>query len=297
MKLKDSYHPYAIITIIFWSLAYSFTKLALMHFTAFSLGFLRYLTASVTLIIISLFIKIEIPKRKDIPMFIAAGASGFFLYMVTFNKGAESVSSATGSVIIATAPLITALIARFIYNEKLSAYQWAGIIIQFSGVLILTLMDGIFSINKGLIWLFGAAVALSIYNLIQRKLTQTYTAIQTSAFSIYFGTVMLAVFLPSSVEEVSTASASQLFNIIVLGVFSSAVAYITWSKAFSKAEQTSQVSNYMFITPFTTSIISFLIIGEIPDKATLIGGAVILFGIFIFNFAERIQKYTRRPTV
>ena len=76
----------------------------------------------------------------------------------------------------------------------------------------------------------------------------------------------------------------------MLGIFSSAIAYLTWSKAFAKATQTSQVSNYMFITPFTTSILSFFIINEVPDNATLIGGAVILFGIFVFNFGGKLLK-------
>lgn len=290
MKLKDSYHSYAIITVIFWSLAYALTKLALQYFSPYALGFLRYFAASCTLAVIALIIKIKPPHKSDLPLFIASGASGFFLYMVTFNKGAGTVSSATGSVIISTAPVITALLARFIYHEKLELFQWVGIVIQFAGVLILTLMNGAFSVNIGLIWLFGAALALSIYNLLQRRLTKTYTPMQTSAFSIFFGTALLAVFLPSAAREVANAPASQLFYVAVLGIFSSAIAYLTWSKAFAKASQTSQVSNYMFITPFTTSILSFLIINEVPDKATLIGGAVIILGIFIFNFGWKLFK-------
>ena len=53
MKWKDSFHPYAAITIVFWSLAYVFTRLALQVFSTFSLGFLRYLIASVALIVIA----------------------------------------------------------------------------------------------------------------------------------------------------------------------------------------------------------------------------------------------------
>ena len=62
----------------------------------------------------------------------------------------------------------------------------------------------------------------------------------------------------------------------------------TWSKAFAKAKETSLVSNYMFLTPFLTSLFSFIIIGEIPDGATLLGGLIILAGIFVFNFGGRL---------
>lgn len=63
----------------------------------------------------------------------------------------------------------------------------------------------------------------------------------------------------------------------MLGIFSSAIAYVAWAKAFAKAKQTSQVSNYMFITPFLTSLLG-LLIAEVPDQSTLVGGTIILFG-------------------
>ena len=45
---EETYHFYATITIICWSIAYVFTRLVLEHFSPFSLGFLRYLIASVS---------------------------------------------------------------------------------------------------------------------------------------------------------------------------------------------------------------------------------------------------------
>ena len=136
----------------------------------------------------------------------------------------------------------------------------------------------------------SAALALSIYNLLQRKLTKTYTALQASAYSIILGTCMLAVFAPTAIREVSQAPAMQYFYLAVLGVCSSAVAYVSWAKAFSKAKKTSQVSNYMFVTPFLTSILGFLLAGEVPDRATLVGGGIILLGVFLFNFGGRFFK-------
>ena len=94
--------------------------------------------------------------------------------------------------------------------------------------------------------------------------------------------------MPASLREVLHVPFIQLFYVVLLGVFSSAIAYIAWSKAFSKARQTSDVSNYMFVTPFLTSILGFFIANEIPEYSTLIGGAVILFGILVFNFGDKI---------
>ena len=288
MKAKNSYHIYAIITIIFWSLAYVLTRLALQYFTTYSLGFLRYFIASGTLIIVMLIAKIKLPHKKDIPWFMLSGALGFFIYMIVFNQGQKTVTAATGSIVISMVPVLTAMIARVIYKEKMSFLQWSAIAIEFVGVAVLALMNGVFSINMGLLWLFLAALSLSLYNLLQRKLTRTYSALQTSAFSIFFGTALLSVFLPVSVKAVITAPVIQWLYLAILGIFSSAIAYVSWSKAFAKAEHTSQVSNYMFITPFLTSVLGYIIANEIPEPSTVVGGGIILLGVFLFNYGGKL---------
>lgn len=284
MKWKDSFHPYALITIVFWSLAYVLTRLALQNFSAFSLGFLRYFIAACTILVLSPFIKIERPQRTDWKWFLAAGAAGFFFYMVAFNKGCKTVTAATSSVVVATVPVITALLARVIYQERLRFCQWGGMALSFTGVVLLTLLDGLFTINTGLVWLLLAAVALSSYNLLQRKLTQTYSALQTAAFSILAGTLLLGIFLPAAVEEVKQAPPLPLVYVAILGIFPSAIAYVAWSQALAKAKTTSSVSNYMFVTPFLTSLLGFFIAGETPDLPTIVGGALVLIGILIFHF-------------
>lgn len=292
MNFKNSFHPYAIITILFWSLAYVLTRLTLQYFSAFSLGFLRYLVASCTLLIVAVLTKMQLPRRADLVWFFVSGGVGFFFYMIAFNQGQATVTAATGSVVIATVPVITALMARFVYREKLWAFQWAAILTELIGVTVLTLMNSVFSVNRGLLWLFLAAVVLSVYNLIQRRLTKNYTALQTSTYSIFFGMLLLAIFAPTAFREVVSAPAIQYLYLVILGVCSSAIAYVSWAKAFSKAKQTSQVSNYMFVTPFLTSILGFLIAGEIPDLATLCGGGIILIGILIFNFGGNLYGAT-----
>lgn len=293
MNFKTSFHPYAIVTIFFWSLAYVLTRLALQYLSAFSLGFLRYLIASCTLIFVAVLTKLKRPRRADVPWFLAAGFSGFFFYMIAFNQGQAAVTASTASVVIATVPVITALLARFLYREKLRAFQWAAILVEFLGVAILTLMNQVFSLNSGLLWLLLAALALSVYNLLQRKLTKTYTALQASTYSIFFGTLLLAIFAPAAFREIPQVPAVQYLCLAILGVGSSAIAYVSWAKAFSRAKQTSQVGNYMFLTPFLTSLLGFLISGEIPDLATRLGGGIILFGVLLFHFGGNLSAAFR----
>ncbi len=290
MRFKDSFHPYAGITILFWSLAYVLTRLTLKYFSAFSLGFLRYFAASAALLVMVLIMKIEIPKRKDWIWFLLSGFFGFFLYMIAFNKGCETVTAATSSVIIATAPVITALLARLAYREKISGIQWVATGVEFSGVIVLTLLNNTFSINNGILWLMIAALSLSTYNLLQRKLTRQYSGTQASAYSIFVGTIMLFIFMPRALPEVQSAPSVQILYIAILGIFSSAIAYVTWAQALKRARYTSSVSNYMFITPFLTTLLGFILAGETPDFSTVVGGTVIMAGVLIFNFGNKIAE-------
>lgn len=290
MRFRDSFHPYAMTTIFFWSLAYVFTRLALQYFSPFPLGFLRYFAASCALLAVVLAAHMKPPAKGDAVWFLLAGATGFFLYMLTFNTGSRTVTASTSSVVIATTPIITALLARFIYREKLSAVQYAAIGVSFLGVVILTVLRGGFSVDPGVVYLLAAAILLSVYNLIQRRLTRTYPALQSAAFSIFCGTAMLAVFLPDSVAELKSAPAAQIAYVLVLGVFSSAAAYCAWAKAFSKAKNTSSVTNYMFATPFLTALLALAIAGEPLERPTVIGGFVIIAGLLLFNFGDGLLQ-------
>lgn len=281
---KPLYQLYALATIFCWSLAFVFTRMTLSYFSAASLGFLRYLVASAALIVIAVIKKIKPPKPADWPLFLVSGFFGFFLYMIAFNKGLSSVPAATASVVNATVPVVTALIAGVVYREKVRGFQWVAVVIELIGIAVLTVMSGGLTQSGGLVWLFLAALSLSTYNILQRKLTKKYTAMQASTYSIFAGTLMLAFFSPTAFRELAAAPAAQYIYVALLGVFPSAIAYVSWSVAFSKAERTSQVSNFTVLTLFFTSLLGILILGETPNAATLVGGGITLAGVLLFNY-------------
>lgn len=89
--------------------------------------------------------------------------------MIAFNKGVKEVNAATSSVIIATVPMITALLSRFVYKEKITTKQWIATGVSFLGVMIITIVNKGFTISNGLNWLFLAAILLAAYNLLQKN--------------------------------------------------------------------------------------------------------------------------------
>lgn len=292
MKREISFHVYAMVTIVFWSLAFVLSRLVMVEISSESLSFLRYLAASAALVVLIPFLKLRKIRRKDIGWILLSGASGFFLCMIAFNKGVKEVNVATSSVILATVPMITALLSRVIFKETITIRQWLATGVSFFGIIIITILNKGLTINNGLNWLFLASLTLSFYNLLQKKLIQYYSVIQSTMMSIFAGTLMLAIFLPTTLKELPKLSFSSFVLILILGVFSSAVAYISWTKAFEVAENVASVSNYMYVTPLITTILGFVIAKEFPNATTIIGGMIVLAGLVLFNSDQLFARKT-----
>lgn len=284
--MRYHYQFYAAITIISWGIGNVLTRVALRTFSPFAIGFWRYAIAAVMLAALVAVKKISPPAKADLPWFVLSGFTGFAFYMVAYNMGYVTVTAATGSVISATVPLMTAALAWLVFKERLRALQWCAVLLQFSGIVIIALPGGRFSVSEGILWMLLSALSLSVYNLLQRKMTEKYSALQSSVYSIFCGAAMLTVFAPRAVHELSSARADTVFAVAFLGIFASAVAFLSWTKAFSLADKASQVSNFMFITPLISTGFEIALLRELPGAATLLGGVVILLGAFLFGRAK-----------
>jgi drug/metabolite transporter (DMT)-like permease len=49
----------------------------------------------------------------------------------------------------------------------------------------------------------------------------------------------------------------------------------------------------MFVTPFTATLLGFLLAGERPDPSTVAGGIVILSGMLVFYYGEKVRQTVR----
>ena len=273
----------AFIAIFFWATAFVLTKVVLKEVDVTTLGVLRYFFASIIVIFILIKQKISLPKLKDIPAFVFAGFSGYAGYIVFFNMATLLSSPSTLSVINALAPAIKAIVAYFIFNEKIKIIGWISMGISFCGILILTLWNGTLTVNKGVIYMLIGCVLLSLYNISQRYLTKKYSSFDVSMYSMLIGGILLVVYSPSSVRNIFSISFNSLILIIYMSVFPSIISYFFWTKAFEIAKHTTEVTSFMFVTPVLATLMGIIILGDIPKLSTLIGGVVIILGMIIFN--------------
>ncbi len=276
----------ALITVIIWSAAYILTKTGLKYFDAFSLSVFRYLAGGAGMLVLIVIRKEKLPAKKDLPWFILLSLTGFTLYVLTFNYGAQSVTAATSSVIIAAAPVTTAIGASVFFHEKMNRSQIAATVIECAGVILVCTWDGILEMNPGVIWIVLAMLCFTAYNLLARFLTGKYSSLEITEYSLLIAGITFLFFTPAAVTRTHAYPWKGVLDVIVMGLVCSGAAYVLWAQAMKEAENTVMVSNLLFLEPVLTSIFGYLFLHEIPSVGTVIGGIIILAGLLLFSKEE-----------
>lgn len=277
---------YSLFTIFLWASAYPLTKIAQTHFTVVPLAFIRSFIAGFVMLIIGRMNGMQMPKKKHILLFLASGALGYVIYTVAMNIGLQTLPSATCSLLVATSPIMTAIIAAKVYNEKINLVSWLAIFIAFAGVVILLLWDsaGAFSIDAAMLWMLLSAASWAGYNIMTRKLVALgYTSAQITCFSMIASAFWLCFWSVDGFRETCTAEWKHILALLYLAIISNALGCILWGKAMAYAEKTSEVANFMFLSPLLSALMSFILLREVPGMGTFVGGAIIICGLLLFN--------------
>ncbi len=280
-------HFYAFLTVLIWSFSYVGTKMISGSFSPGVLGALRCLAAAVVLMSVALLFRLRPPQRRDLLLFLASGASGMALYLVFFNSGIARIGATTSCILIALAPVFSALLAAVLFKERLSPLGWLAIGASFCGILIMSLWNGTVNINIGVLWTLVAAALFAVYNLLQRRLARNYEPRVITAYSFLLGAILLSPYLLQAAPQIAAAPFSHSLVALFLGVFPSALAYLLWGKALSVAPQTSSVTNYMFLTPFLSLILELSLLRQYPDMGAILGGLIILASLVLFSVAGK----------
>ena len=277
---------YSLFTILMWASAYPLTKIAQTHFTPVPISFVRSFIAGFLMLIIGRMNGMKLPQKKHIPLFLVSGAFGYVIYTIAMNIGLQTLPSATCSLLVATSPIMTAIIAAKVYNEKINLVSWCAILIAFAGVAILLLWDsrGAFIIDAAMLWMLLSAASWAGYNIMTRKLVALgYTSAQIACYSMLAAAFWLSFSAVDGFRETVTAGWVHILSLLYLAVISNALGCILWGKAMAYAEKTSEVANFMFLSPLLSAMMSFILLKEVPGMGTFIGGAVIISGLLLFN--------------
>ena len=289
-----------VFSMVFYGISFPATRIALNDYNPVSLITLRLLISSVILMIINILMykRRAIPLKRDFPLFLLIAVFQPFIYFLLETYGLSSVSAAVSSLIIATIPVFTPLISRFFIREKLTIFNFAGLVLSFTGVIFLVafsdsnMADKSFTI-PGLLLLFGAVLAAVFYTIIVKKLPHAYSALTITAVQNTLGLLLfLPVFFILDFKDFITVvpGADTLVSIVFLAIFASSLAFIFLNFGIKKLGP-SKANGFVNIVPVVTAVVSFVFFKEHFSMYKIIGMVVILSGVLI---AQKRRKSSKR---
>jgi drug/metabolite transporter (DMT)-like permease len=184
------------------------------------------------------------------------------------------------------APIATILLERIIFKVKFTIKKSAGAMISLIGVFsIIGVANGALGISWGDFNILIAMLCLSISILFIRGLAKTMDTFIITVYSTVLGSVLM---IPAAgVENLvsgSVISHSLLMWILLAfaGVIAQGVAGFWWNKGVAKVGA-GTASMFMNIQPFVAILASHFILGNHISLNQIIGGILVLLGVFIAN--------------
>ncbi|SEE15359.1 Permease of the drug/metabolite transporter (DMT) superfamily [Pseudomonas frederiksbergensis] len=251
------------------------------------LALLRFLLASAFMAVVAVFRGINLPKIRDLPLLFALGFFAVSLHHVALNFGQQSVSAGASSVLAQSTPLFSTLLARFVFKDRVSAWRWGCVFLGLIGVVIVVAGDhGLGSIDAHGLLILLAAVSWSFYFALQKHYSRRYDGLTLVCYTVWFGTLLLLVYLPGLVTQVITAPVEVQLAVIGLGIFPSALAYLAWAYVLTHVDLSRATMTLYLIPPTAMAIASFAL-GERPTLMIVAGALVVLVSVLALNLERR----------
>ncbi|MDP2300772.1 MAG: DMT family transporter [Coriobacteriia bacterium] len=272
------------VTLVLWASAFAGIKAGLRGYGPGELALLRFGVASIVLGGYAVLTRMRLPDARDLPRIALAGAFGITIYHVALNFGELTVSAGAASLIIASGPVFTALMAVAFLGERLTLRGWTGIGVSFAGVALITLGEGTGGLHfePGALLILVSAVVTAAYFVVSKPLLTRYRPLEFTTYVIWSGTVPMFVWAPSLLRQIPAASWSETAAVVYLGVFPAALAYLAWSYALARMPA-SLLSSFLYLSPVLAIGIAWVWIREAPSPVSLVGGAVAIVGVTLVN--------------
>jgi drug/metabolite transporter (DMT)-like permease len=270
-------------TVFLWASSYSAIRVGLDTFGPGQVALARLAVASLVLAPYALAARMRLPDKRDLPAVLLCGFLAFVVYHVVLNYGQITVSAGAASILIGTAPIFTALWATAFLGEHLRAWGWVGFAMGLFGATLVSVGEGGgFGLDPGALLVLLAAICVSVYFVLQKPYLAKYGALPFTTYAIWVGTLISLFFLPGLVAQAGAASAGSLVSMLYLGVFPTALGYVTYAYAFSRMPASRAVS-FLYLIPVMAYLIAWVWLGEVPATLSVVGGGVALSGVVIVN--------------
>lgn len=282
------------LTAFFWGGTFIAGRVVAKDVGPFSAAFLRFAIASVFLLLLTWKAEGRLPgirKNQIIPV-VLLGMTGVFSYNVFFFKGLKLISAGRASLIIANNPVFIALLASYFFKDKLNPIRVAGIIISVTGAMIVISRGNLIGIlNRGLGWgelyIFCCVISWVAFSLIGKAVVTDLSPLVSISYSSVVGAVALffPAYLEGVIEDLAYYSTLEWFGIFYLGFFGTVVGFV-WYYQGIKTIGPMKASQFINFVPISALLLAFFILNEPITLSLLIGGLLVIFGVYLTNTAS-----------
>lgn len=294
-----------------WSLNFIVAKAGLRHMPALTLATFRVELA--TLILLTLYAISALRRRgqgalpgessprrflierRTLWTFVRLGFFGVALNQVCFTIGLSYTVVSHSSLIIGMGPIFVLLLARLQRLEALTPKKILGMAAAFGGVAVLAAEHGV-SLHsatlRGDFITFVGSIGFALYTVFSKKVAQEYDSVTMNAANFLFGGLIV---LPLAVRQGALLAAQpsgwgslgwQGWGAIVfMALFASVIAYLIyfWALRYMTA---SRIATLSYFQPVATTAMGIAWLGEHFTRSLLLGGALILAGVYIIESAR-----------
>ncbi|MCA1041012.1 DMT family transporter [Bacillus infantis] len=280
---------------LIWGTSFLFIKILLHDLGPEAVVFGRCLFGAAVLWGIS-FIKREKIQWKRLPfrMLFLVGLINNALPWYFISKSETAISSSMASVINATTPIWTIIIGWLFFGSKLRKSQWAGILIGFFGIFILSgfrtgdLAEGN---TAGIVFMSMAAFCYGLGTHLSKKHLEGVSVLQISLFTLTSAALASGLYTgiasPSAIPLLFAPE--RLGSLFVLGALGSGAAYLLYYFLVQKGSP-EFASLVTYIVPVSAIAWGYFLLGEHIKPGMAVGLAVIFLGIYISSYKVKREK-------
>lgn len=294
---KTKLIPYieVFFAVVVWGASFIATKVALGDISPITIVWLRFTMGVVILgFAVAIRRQFALPNKTEWGYFALLGFLGITLHQWLQSNGLITSEASTTAWIVATTPVFMALLGWLVLKEGLGWVKVFGILLAFMGVLIVVSDGDITSISIGK---FGApgdvlilisALNWAVFSTLSRRGLKSHPASLMMFYVMSLGWIFTSLlFIPSEgLSEIPRLTLNGWIGILFLGIFCSGLAYIAWYDAL-QALSAAQTGVFLYIEPLVAVVVAALVLAEPVTWASLLGGAVILMGVWLVNREQR----------
>lgn len=289
--------PYieVFFAVVVWGASFIATKVALADLSPITIVWLRFAMGVVILgIAVAMRRQFALPSRNEWGYFALLGFLGITFHQWLQSNGLITSEASTTAWIVATTPVFMALLGWLVLKEGLDWVRISGILLAFSGVLVVV-SDGnlaLISIGKfgapGDVLILISAVNWAVFSTLSRRGLKSYPASLMMFYVMSLGWLFTSLlFIPTEgLSEISRLTTNGWIGILFLGIFCSGLAYIAWYDALQMLSA-AQTGVFLYLEPLVAVVVAAVILAEPITWGSLLGGAVILTGVWLVNREQR----------